>query len=176
MSDNHWMLGLVLALLIGGCATTSAPDDWTSDAQTMQQETYGAWVDASYGDPNQPQMVRGELIAVSPDSVHVLPLDSTLQSVARPTINELQMVTFDANWGYLATWTALGTLSTLSHGFILIFSAPVWIIGGSAATGTQSYRPVFTNPDTETLRTYARFPQGWPPSLDRQRLRSKPVE
>lgn len=176
MSDNRWALLFACVLLLGGCASTSAPDDWTSDAQTMQREAYGAWVDVTHGDSAQPMTVRGELIAVSPDSVHVLPLDSTLQSVARPTINELQMVTFDANWGNLATWTALGTLSTLSHGFILILSAPVWIIGGSAATGTQSYRPVFTNPDTETLRTYARFPQGLPPNLDRDRLRAKPVE
>jgi len=117
--------------------------------------------------------VQGELLAATTDSLFVLPLDGPFHAVARPTVTELQLTAYDANWGYLGVWTALGTLSTLSHGLFLPLSAPVWIIGGSVATSSQSRRPVFTNPPLETLRRFARFPQGLPPNLARDQLRPK---
>lgn len=179
-ADLHSLLfgALVVGLLVSGCASTSAPDAWQSTAQTMQQEAYGAWIDVRFASPTdtvQTSRMRGELVAVGDDSLWVLPLEGTLQSVSRATTSQVQLTTFDSNWGYLATWTALGTLSTISHGFGLILSGPVWILGGSAVAGNQSYKPIFENPDTEVLRRYARFPQGLPPGVSRKELVAKPL-
>lgn len=169
---------IVVGLLCSGCASTSAPDAWQSTAQAMQHEAYGAWVGvrltpaAASGEMSE---VHGELIAADDDSLWVLPLDGSLQSVSRAVANRVRVTAFDANWGYLATWTTIGTLSTISHGGLLILSGPVWILGGSAAAGTQSHKPIYTNPNTEVLRRYARFPQGLPPGVSRSRLVAKPL-
>lgn len=178
-ADLHPFLFRLLAvgLLVSGCASTSAPDAWQSTAQTMQREAYGAWIDvrfASPADSAQAPGVQGELIAADEDSLWVLPLDGSLRPVSRAAASRVRLTTFDANWGYLATWTALGTLSTLSHGVGLLLSAPAWILGGSLATGNQSYKPIFEDPDTEVLRRYTRFPQGLPSDVSRKELVAKP--
>ena len=78
------------------------------------------------------------------------------------------------NW--LGLWTLLGTLSTGSHGFFLILSAPVWILTGTVAAVNQSRQPVLTYPRQGWAgwRAYARFPQGLPPGLARAALDPKP--
>lgn len=166
------LLGVLLT--VPGCVSTSAPDAWESSSEEMQRTAYGAWVDVQYGDAAAPDTVQGELLAATTDSLFVLPLDGPFRAVARPTINELQLTAYDANWGYLGAWTTLGALSTASHGGFLILSFPVWVIGGSAAASAQSRRPVYTNPPLDTLRRFARFPQGLPPGVARDQLRSKP--
>lgn len=179
MNADAYRLGIALGLgllLVGpGCVSTSAPDAWTASSEAMQRTTYGSWVDVRYGDPTAPDTVRGELIAATADSLFVLPLDGSFRAVARPTVNVLELTAYDANWGILAVWTTLGALSTASHGLLLPLSFPVWVIGGSAAASVQSRRPVFTNPPLETLRRFARFPQGLPPGVPRNRLRPKPL-
>lgn len=142
----------------------------------MQREAYGAWIDvqfASSADSAKESGVRGELIAASEDSLWVLPLDGSLRSVSRSAASRVRLSRFDANWGYLATWTTLGTLSSISHGVWLVISAPVWMIGGSLATRSQSYKPILEDPDTRALRRYARFPQGLPPNVSRTDLVAK---
>jgi len=169
---------LVAGLFVSGCASTSAPDAWQPTAQTMQREAYGAWVDVrgpARADSARGSGVRGELVAASDDSLWVLPLDGSLRSVSRTAASRVRLITFDANWGYLAAWTTLGTLSTLSHGALLLISAPAWLIGGSMAARSQSFGPIFENPDTDVLRRYARFPQGLPPEVSRNELAAKPL-
>ena len=179
MSDSHRFTPILLAaLLLTSCVTTSAPDDWTAAPVEMESTTYGSWVDVPYFNAaGTTDTTLGELIAVSPDSLYVLPLEEDLHAIARADViaADLEIMAYDANWGYLATWTTLGSLSTASHGFLLAFSFPIWLIAGSAATSVQSRRPVYTNPSVEVLQRFARFPQGLPPELDRHRLRSKPL-
>jgi hypothetical protein len=62
----------------------------------------------------------------------------------------------------LAAATVFGTLSTLTHGFILIFSAPIWALSGAGAT-------VFAKAPSlngcRAMAPYARFPQGLPDEM-----------
>ena len=168
-------LSLLLLLLAGpGCVTTSAPGAWTDAPPAMASTTYGSWVDVRHGDAAAADTTRGELIAATTTEVFVLTPDSSFQQIPRLTIIDLELTAYDANWGYLATWTTLGTLSTLSHGFVAVLSLPIWLIAGSAAASTQSRRPIFTNPSLEVLQRFARFPQGIPPDLDRNQLQPKP--
>ena len=73
----------------------------------------------------------------------------------------------------------LGTLSTVSHGFFLVFSAPVWIITSTVIWNNQTKTAVERYPDDfewitlDAMRVYARFPQGLPENLDRTKLEQK---
>jgi hypothetical protein len=70
----------------------------------------------------------------------------------------------------------LGTLSTISNGAFLLFTAPMWIIGGSIATGARSFEPIVDYPkrDWGHLAPFARYPQGMPRGIDRKQIKMKP--
>ncbi|MFB6372306.1 MAG: hypothetical protein ABEN55_04185 [Bradymonadaceae bacterium] len=63
-------------------------------------------------------------------------------------------------------WTVGGMLSTLSHGLTLGLSAPIWLITGISASAVESSsgRDNRTLPDGKR----ARFPQGLPPSFEKE--------
>ncbi len=71
-------------------------------------------------------------------------------------------------------WGVLGTLSTASHGYFLVISAPIWIlvsipVAVSAADKTTLEAPAESVP----LEQFARWPQGVPASV-RVRARAVP--
>lgn len=170
-----WILVGVLLITGSGCVSTSAPKGWLSPAADEQRGAYGSWVGVRYDEAAQLSAIHGELIAATSDSLFVLPSEGPLHSVAWPAVNDLKLTAYDSNWGYLSLWTFLGTLSTASHGMFFVFSAPVWIIGGSAATASQSRRPIYTSPPLDVLQQFARFPQGMPPGVARDAFRPKPL-
>ena len=62
-------------------------------------------------------------------------------------------------------WTAGGIVSTISHGFFLIISAPVWLVTGIPTTILESSRDRYEAeyPDEiywNEVKKFARFPQG----------------
>jgi hypothetical protein len=59
----------------------------------------------------------------------------------------------------------LGLVSTLSHGFFLVFSAPVWLLSGTVSAITLSGQNSRDATGAANLAEYARFPQGLPPAL-----------
>jgi hypothetical protein len=117
----------------------------------------------------------GELIAVNRDSVYVLTTGG-LAVIPVRGVAKLNVTGYDAQAAALALWGLAGTLATISHGILLIFSAPVWIITSSIAAAAHSREPREIYPEValNALRIYARFPQGIPAGLDRRQLRPKP--
>jgi hypothetical protein len=69
------------------------------------------------------------------------------------------LTAYDSQYGALRLWTILGTVSTVSHGFVLVLTAPIWAIAGSTATASASKAPRVESTDPALLRVYARFPQ-----------------
>jgi len=126
-------------------------------------------------------VLRGELIAVSLDSIWVLG-DSGLAVAPLGYVRSASMKQHSLDGRTGLVWTLVGGLVT---GGLLtaacasvcddcgsVFRAPLgsWgIVGGvSALTLEGSSRPRFTTPDIGgKLRGYARFPQGLPAGLDR---------
>lgn len=163
----------VLLILIVGCATNTAPRGWLDVPKASQSKTFGGWLEVEHGE-NSAKRVQGELIALSPDRVFVLTDDGLLE-IPKTTISQAKLTAYDSGAVALGVWTFLGTLSTISHGFFLIISAPVWVIGGSAATAVQSHKPVISYPKNswEAFQRYARFPQGLPQGLERSSLLPK---
>ena len=161
-------------LILWGCASTNAPRDWLPGAAEMQSDAFGAWITLSPKQHSRADRMSGELIAVQPDSVFILVQDS-LVAMPRAGIADATLAAYDNHWGSLWGWTALGAVSTLSHGIFLILSAPLWILVGSITAASASHEPIRQYPDRpwEELKKFARFPQGLPVGIDRGALRGK---
>lgn len=157
------LLMVPVALLIAGCATMNRqiPDRWLEDPKRAGPEPYGGWVEMMAGDT----VLAGELIAVTADTIYFA--DAAFRSVAVADISRARLVTYGAE--SLAGTVFLGTLSTLANGWLLIFTAPTWIIGGTIAASRRSYEPLVDYPDQPLtkFRPFSRYPAGLPGGLDR---------
>ena len=165
-----------LTCLVLGCARSSATKGWLPVASQARQEAFGGWIEVKYGAGEEEKEVKGELIAVEEDSLFTLS-EIGLVSIAAGDISRATLRAYDSKHGTLATWTLLGTLSTASHGLILIISAPVWILWGSVTTGAASRAPEvkYRQEAWEELRKFARFPLGMPGGLDRGHMKAKGI-
>jgi hypothetical protein len=67
-------------------------------------------------------------------------------------------------------------VSTISNGYLLGITAPLWIITGIVASSNESRAPLRGVPPLvwADLAAYARFPQGLPPGIDLGEIRPKP--
>jgi hypothetical protein len=170
-SRQRWS-ALMLAASTMACAQNPAPVGWLAPAMAAQNDPYGAWIVVTTSDGGG---ASGEFLAVERDSVFVLSLDSTVRAVPRATVRHAQIAFYQSQWSQLVLWTALGSLSTISNGLLLVFTFPTWVIGGTIAGASESRAPLreVTRPeDWDTVRMYARFPAGLPENLPR-RIRPK---
>jgi hypothetical protein len=167
------VLCLLASSLAWGCARNTAPSGWLSPAPQASREAYGGWAMVSDSAGAQ---TSGELIAVTRDSVYLLS-SVGLTVVSMRTVAKLNVTGYNAQPSAIALWGLAGTLGTISHGFLLIFSAPVWIITSSIAASAHSREPreIYPGVGLDQLRIYARFPQGIPAGVDRAQLRPKPA-
>lgn len=170
------LIGALFLLPIAGCATNTAPAHFLPAPVQSQRESYGGWIELEVAESaKRHHRVTGELLAVSATDVWVLG-DSGAVVLPTAMVKTGQLTGYRAGEGAIGGYSALGTLSTISNGAFLIFTAPMWIIGGSLAAGTESRYPVRKVPPLgwPELREWARFPQGMPEGLDPRSLRPKP--
>ena len=163
-------------LFAAGCATL-APSGWLPTPQDAQTSAYGGWIHVVYRGPAGERIADGELIAVNPDTVHVLGA-SGLVSVPVSAVTGSVLETYDPKMGAIAGAVLLGTLSTASNGFGLIITAPIWLLVGagasaSALTEARVREPLASAGGWLMYRPYARFPAGLPPGIDRSALRPR---
>lgn len=168
----YWVsLGIAVACV--ACASNTAPKGWLPNPTEAQATAYGGWIELTYDEAGE-RHTDGELIAVSAESVWVL---SGNQGFAIPTgaVKSGKLTAYAAQKGGLTAWTVIGALSTISNGGFLIFTAPMWIIGGSLAVGGESRAPERKNPPLTwvELTPFARFPQGIPEGLELTSLQPK---
>jgi hypothetical protein len=161
-----------LLLLCTACFYTTAPEGWLPTPDVAQRQAYGSWIKVDYAEAGGSRTVEGELIAAAADSVYVLTTDS-LVALATGVITSATLTAYDARLDAMTTWSALGGVSALSHGWFLVLSLPVWVIVGTTTSASVSKEPRVESVDGAVLRPYARFPQGLPPGLDRGALRPK---
>jgi hypothetical protein len=176
MRASRWHRWWAFALVSGAaaCAHNPAPDGWLAPAVAAQNDPYGAWIVVATSDSSE---TSGEFLAVDRDTVFVLSIDSTVRALPRAAVRHAQIAFYESQWSQLALWTALGSVSTISNGILLVFTFPTWVIGGTIATSVDSRAPlreVARPEDWDTVRMYARFPAGLPEGLPR-RLRPKPI-
>jgi hypothetical protein len=134
-------LGLLAAaaLAAGACASNPLPRDRHVSAEEAITSGKGAYAAVDLANGGQ---VMGELIAVAtaPPALWILTDLDKLEAVPLPSVRHMRLGVHESNENAYTAWVVLGSLSTLSHGFWLIFSLPTWLIAGSAATVAESYR------------------------------------
>jgi len=160
----------VLPFALAACFSTSAPRKWLPTAEESQQDAFGAWIRIEQVAEKRP--LEGELIAAHAETLFVFA--DSLVSVRADAVRSVTLTAYDSRYGEIVTWSILGTLATVSHGLVLVLTAPVWIITGTAASASASKAPRVQSRDPVELRKYARFPQGIPAELDRTSILPKP--
>ena len=168
---NHNVLTMMTVLLtsaiFGSCAVTHVPPGWLPDPDDAATSVYGGWVEIR----TREARFSGELVAITGDTVFVA--GTSLHAVCSTDILSARLVTYDAK--DLGGYVLLGTVSTISNGWFLVLTAPMWLIGGSIAASCRTYEPIMDFPAEPLMHfvPYARYPQGLPPDIDRAAIRMK---
>ena len=116
--------------------------------------------------------VEGELIAVDPTDFWILeetPANASVRSpcwiqVHQSQITSVHIRLYDTHPGVNAALSVLGLASTLANGYYLVFTAPIWIVGGtfSIVSAAQARHYYVSPQDYWLLPQFARFPGGLP--------------
>ncbi|MFV1884896.1 MAG: hypothetical protein ACMZ7B_10445 [Balneola sp.] len=162
---------LIIVLFVGiGCATTTAPSGVLRSPDFEAQNIFGGWVELKTG----VEKIDGELLAIEQDSIFLITMDNTFVSLAKDQIVSAKLTGYDMQNALASLAVFAGSVSTVSHGFYLVLTFPMWIIGGpiSATSHVKSAQINYKNEsDWYNMSEFARYPQGMP-NLDRARLKA----
>jgi len=156
-------LVLAAALLASAAGCLHNPVPRPRSMADVQSDAHGGYAVVSVAGQG---VHSGELIAIAPSGVWVLSggqlIHTPLERVA-----ELEVHPYEVETYAVVTWGLLGTVSTISHGFFLIISAPVWLVTTSvvAAVHSRTAYEKYEGDNWPALAKWARFPQGLPPGL-----------
>lgn len=111
--------------------------------------------------------LEGELIALDPDVLWLENEWGNLRAIPRSQIEYVEVELYESDAAALATWTTLGTISTISHGFFIFLTGTAWLSSGIPASVSESERNdvLAVRHGLEPLFQFARFPQGMPHAL-----------
>lgn len=159
------VVATVVALVVAACgANDPAPQRWQRSAAKAERSPYGAWIQVKTSD----RVVAGELLAVS-DTELLVADRGRVASIAIADVIEAVLSAYQNPVSEVATLGTLGAITTVSHGFWLVFSLPVWAITAGSSTKVHSGKGFLhyprgsaNSPDLRTWRKWARFPQGLP--------------
>ena len=157
-------LAAMVLLGIGACARSSpAPRSWQRSAGEAARSVHGSWIVV---ETRRGSTVGGELLAVDRDYLHVAVPPDVIR-VAVGDLAKVRLVRFEGDIDSKLSLGIVGTLSTLTHGVFLVFSAPIWMISTTVATRTESSAGVYDSSpvDLGVLQQFSRFPQGLPPGF-----------
>ena len=167
---------LLILLVLLGCAVTTAPSGWLPTNSQTQRQAFGGWIQVHCKLNSGPkQSIKGELIAIHADTLYVL-MEQKFHAIAIPDITKARLVFYDSRAELMGTLATLGCISTLSHGFYLILTAPfLWMMGGGIFAYDQSRKPIIDYPQQslDDFKKYARFPMGLPEGFSRDKLKPK---
>jgi hypothetical protein len=155
-------------LPLAGCTASSpAPRGSRRTIEQAQRDPRGAWINIR----TDTGEVAGELLAVEQSAV-VVASTAGFQRVPVARIREWTLAWYEASNSGVLGYNVIGTLSTLSHGFWLVFTAPLlWILPGTVIARQQSRQGYESSRSGDpvahlALARYARFPAGLPPGFD----------
>ena len=158
----------IYSILITGCATTYAPDNWLPETDDVPQNTHGGWIAVvtqevtSHSDGEWIQY-SGEFIALDEHNVYVL-YDS-LYIIPKNIIVNSVIDLDQKNTASYAVWVTLGSLLTISNGAYGVITLPLWLLAGIPTAAGESYRDMHAEEYPSELywndvNKFSRFPQG----------------
>jgi hypothetical protein len=162
-----------------GCVSTRAPSGWLAPAESLPTDVYGGWIKLHTKDLiGYENTHRGEFIGIRDSSVFLLTEKGELKMISMKNVRNANLY-IHQNYGSEAALTTLaGTASTISGGFALIITAPIWIITGTILTINASFKGNYSQhePDSawwNSVKQFARFPQGPPENITYSPLKTK---
>lgn len=157
---------LVPLVALAACISNPQPGERT--AERAANDGHGGTVVVKTLDGDE---IDGELIAIGPGPYLYVQVAETLGAIPVMRIAQADLYEYQSDGGFFA-WGLLGTLSTASHGFFLVLSAPVWIASSSIAAAVESRAPHLEYPGDaiDDFRPWARFPQGLPADVNGAKL------
>jgi hypothetical protein len=168
-------LAVAFALAVAGCARNPAPRGWLSTAYEAESTAYGGWLRLSLRPApgaERPVDLEGEFLSVGPDSLVRILTAAGVHAVPLTGIERARLTGYDVGQT-VGSWTFPGVLFTWSNGYGLILTAPLWLLTGTVSThgAWNVAKSSVPGRSWNELRVYARFPAGWPPGLDPERVR-----
>lgn len=160
------ILALIAATVCGCASAPTSPPDWLPDPDEVRSSPHGGWIEVDFATTRGVEQIDGELLAIQNERVFVL-IGDAVRSAPIDSVRNARLTWYDSHGGGVAGLTVLGTVSTISNGFFLVFTAPMWMIGGSVAANSRYHDPILKSPEHswDEIRPYARFPQGIPPGF-----------
>jgi hypothetical protein len=156
----------LVILVVATAACVSSPDPRGRSIATVQRGGHGGWIQVTARDG---QRISGELISVEPTGIRVLAVVPASGSVFLPKadIRSARLWAWETEHGTPTAWGLLGTASTVSHGYLFVLSAPVWLIVTGLVGHLESRASTIDYPREgwEEIAIWARFPQGMPAGL-----------
>jgi hypothetical protein len=151
-------LALVVAATAAACAIN--PDSRGRTLERVVADGRGGWIVVQLTSGAE---ASGELIAADGDSIRVLTSVGLLVVPPREVVSA-RLWAWETELSGVIAWGTIGTVSTISHGFFLIFTAPIWVGATSLITALESRKPIVDYPEQglSELARWARFPQGMP--------------
>jgi hypothetical protein len=167
VAATHTLLALqTFVTLVGGwgCASNPVPSRLRVTKEQAVMSGKGAPARVTF---HNRAIAFGELIAASDDTVWILTEQGQLAFYPVSAIESVALGVHDNHAVIFGVWTALGSVSTISHGAFLIFTLPIWLVTGLSTTVQESRIGNFEYPPWPlvALKPYARFPQGAPLGL-----------
>ena len=163
MKTNIALLGLLIVFL----SSCSSPR-YLPSSDKIDVNEYGSYLKLHH--KTAPYIVGeivGELIAI--DSNNLILLTEETKTCMTVPVNEVKKFKLWYAKPKHYGWTIpVYTLATISHGWWLIFSAPVNLIVTISVTASGESAFTYSSKDMtyDKLKMFARFPQGIPPDID----------
>jgi hypothetical protein len=158
----------ILAFAINSCVYPK----YLPSSDTIDINQYGSFIRINN---RKTETVAGELISIDSSTIVILTKSSNkCISVLIKDVNRFSLrYAKPKQYG----WTIpVYTLSTIIHGSMLVFTAPInlMVTLGVTMSSEDAFQYNEKNMSFEKLKMFARFPQGIPPNLDLASITEKP--
>lgn len=184
----------LLIMLLSGCSSINAPYGWLPDNPDSNNLNNGGWLyieinksaknvtfldmDSSMKSITGIETLAGEFISYENNNVYLMSRNNKLCIIPIKEIRYSCLELTEKNTGAIVGLGLLGTISTISNGWFLIFTAPVWLITTIASAASEASRDNYCenypkNNYWHNINKFSRFPQGVPKDVDLRKLKIK---
>jgi hypothetical protein len=173
MWKNKISILLCLLMLAYSCKGVRAPSESVPKRKAIVTDAFGGWIILN---PGRPAALMGEFISHNEESVFIM-TNVRLEEIAKTQIDSARLIMYNTQALEYGLWTTLGSVSTLSNGFFLTFTFPLWLLTGIPVTTGESRRQNYLDyPETDwaEMGKFARFPQGMPEGINPLSLWPRP--
>ena len=177
------LLVFICIAMNSGCQNMMVPAGYLRPPKQLTKSITGGWVDVSViPDPSNDTItiLRGELLAVENDTFHILTATTGLISMKKNRISAMKLYLYSNSnlsllgfLGVIPNITGAIAQPDYAGGFLLL-GIPLFVTSlGMAIADYQNRNSTLRYPVKNSMNEfskYARYPQGLPPDLQKEKL------